>query len=168
MTFRNEARGLRFAGTDFVYLTEGAYGIIFVDRGQRRIRKVYRVRRDSDIAHCREVFTNETGAYEIASMQPELSALIPAYFGPCGVPDVVDGAGGNVSDEFHADLAFETEFVECRFVKISEAPDSESGRIRDLFGRHGIHHVIDASVCLQEGTITKMIDFATEDVVLRW
>jgi hypothetical protein len=163
MTFPNTARGLRLAGTDFVYLTEGAYGTIFADRGQRRVRKVYRTRPEVDTSHCREVFNTEIQAYEIASKHSELSALVPAYFGPCDVPDVVDGANANVSNEFHSDLAFEAEFVEC----FLQPPNTEQARIDALFGRYGIHYVTDASVCLEEDAIRKMIDFATKHVGTR-
>jgi hypothetical protein len=167
MAFANEARRLRPRGTDFVYLSEGAYSVVFVDRRGRRIRKVYRVH-DVGVAHCGEVFNAEIDAYNIASGLTELSALIPKYFGPCDVPDIVDLEDTNVSGEFHSHLAFEAEFVECKFVKIGEAPAPELVRIRDLFGRHGINHIIDASVCLDKNVIRKMIDFATEEVVPQW
>ncbi len=170
MTFASGRRGLRIAGTDFVYLNEGAYGVIFVDRERRRIRKLYRVRHDADLAHCREVFTAETGAYDVASSHPELSTLIPGYFGTCQAGVIVDRANSDVTKEFHSGLAFEAEFVECPFYKIgsSEVPPIEHQRVTALFHHCGIDHLIDASVCLRDGAIRKVIDFAMKDIPLRW
>jgi hypothetical protein len=39
--FSNDRRGLRIAGTDFLYLSEGAYGVVFVDRigGGRKLMR---------------------------------------------------------------------------------------------------------------------------------
>ena len=162
----HEERGLRISGTDFVYLGEGAYAIIFADRERGRIRKIYQAGHKLD--HCRGVFTAEIGAYEIASRIPEIQSLVPSYYGHCPGCVIIDAAGTDVTKEFYPDLAFEAELVECPFQKIGTAPSTEQAIIATLFRRHGIHHIKDASVCLWDGKITKVIDFATREVELWW
>jgi hypothetical protein len=164
--FQNATRGLRLEGTDFTYLTEGAYGIVFHDRNRGRIRKVYRTRWDADVDHCREVFEAETAAYQIASTTSELKDIVPAYFGIRAGLTVVGADGKDVTNEFYRDLAFEAEFVNCSFEKISASSPDEHRRVVALFRKHGIKHVIDASVCLEDGHISKVIDFATKEVEL--
>lgn len=64
---------------------------------------------------------------------------------------------------------FELEFVDCHFQKAAEvATLEERDRIMRLFRKHGIKHVSDISVCIQNGRISKVIDFATREVELWW
>ena len=42
--FANSTRGLRIKDSDFEYLTEGAYGVIFCDRHFSRVRKIFKRR----------------------------------------------------------------------------------------------------------------------------
>lgn len=163
--FANASRGLRINGTNFRYFTEGAYGAIFVDDKLRRIRKLYFHRGEDDIAHRRDVFAAEIGAYAVASKHPELSALTPSYFGVCGTQEIVDCANSDVTNEFCDGLAFEAEFVPCEFFKIGDAriPAAEYQRVTTLFRSFGIAHVTDMSVCLRHEKIHKVIDFATQE-----
>lgn len=166
MTFANERRGLRLSGTDFTYLSEGAYSVVFADRERRQVRKVYRVHGDAGLDHCRDVFAAEIDAYQIASNNAELRGLVPRYFGPCPNQVIVDGTPSEVTKEFHPDLAFEAEFVECQFHKLGVVPPPDWARIVVLFRRNGIHHVNGASFCLWDGRVTKVIDFTTKEVEL--
>jgi hypothetical protein len=163
MAFHNASRGLRIDGSNFIYLTEGAYGIIFVDRDQKRIRKVARRQDGRAEAHTKEVFGAETEAYKIASCCEELTALVPAYFGSIQGLKIVDGEGKDVSSEFYPDIAFEAEFVDGFFQKIATVPASESRRICDFFRKRGIFHMSDSCVCLKDAKIMKVIDFATKE-----
>src|SRR5271157_5431686 len=111
----NEKRGLRIRGTSFGYLTEGAYGVIFLDRDRGRIRKVYRARSDASVDHCRQVFEAETQAYERAANAPDLCELVPGGFHLCPAQTVIDLDGNVLTGEFHEDLAFEVDFLDCKF-----------------------------------------------------
>lgn len=162
MGFANAARGLTLAGTDFLYLDEGAYGVIFVSRDAGRIRKVYRRKHDED--HARAVFKAEADAYIRAESSPDLVSLVPAHFQICTRQQVIDRDGNDVSAEFFPDLAFEAEFVSALFHKIGDIGGDEARRIRALFHAAGINHTTDMSVSLTEdGRISKVIDFAVEE-----
>lgn len=168
MGFPNAERGLKIKGTNFAYLSEGAYAVVFVDREQGRIRKVYRNRPDAEHDHSREVFAAETEAYAIAASNAELKQLTPAYFGPVSDQVVVDALDNDVTREFHPELAFEAEFLECQFEKAICAPENERERVFKLFRDHGIAHMSDVSVCLQNAQITKVVDFAIKEIELWW
>jgi hypothetical protein len=165
--FWNATRGLKIRDSEFAYLTEGAYGIVFADKKRGRIRKVYRHQDDVDFQHCQKVFRAETQAYAIATNAPALTELVPRYYGLVTDLTVVDGAGKDVTNEFHADLAFEAEFVDCNFQKSRVAPDEERRRIMALFRKHGIKHTFDISVCMQNNRIRKVVDFAMKKVESR-
>lgn len=161
MSFANEARGLRIAGTGFGYLSEGAYGIIFAD-WPGRITKVYKWRAEED--HVRAVFKAEADAYGLAVSSPAVTALVPGNFRLCRVQQIIDKDGKDVTGEFFPDLAFETDFVEGYFQKIGAINSTEALRVRRLFDGAGIHHTIDMSVTLgPDGNVLKAIDFATEE-----
>lgn len=163
MGFANEARGLRIPGTGFSYLSEGAYGIIFVDRATGRITKIYRRRPEED--HARAVFKAEADAYGLAALSPAVAALVPGNFRPCRVQQIIDKEGKDVTGEFFPDLAFETDFVEGYFHKIGAINNrDEAQRVCRLFHGAGIHYTIDISVTLDpDGNALKAIDFATEE-----
>jgi hypothetical protein len=128
--FANERRGLRILGTNFVYLTEGFYAVIFVDRKQGRVRKVYRASKKLD--HWREVFESEIDAYQKASKANDLKDLVSAFFGMVCCQNIVDSGGNDVSAEFYPELSFETEYVPHRFDKIAAAPVAERSRVTSL------------------------------------
>jgi hypothetical protein len=159
-------RGLKLKGTNFEYLNFGAYAVIFVDRKLGRVRKVYAKQHGYD--HELEVFNCEVAAYEIASQSAELNDLIPAFYGHVRDIEIVDRAGKNVSDEFYTNLAFEAEFADYPFSKIGNcgATQAERDRVCDLFRDHGILHMSDVSVCVEDGKIEKVIDFATREIEL--
>lgn len=136
MGFANAARGLRLAGTDFVYFSEGAYGVIFADRGAGRIRKIYRRRPEE--AHAHAVFEAEAVAYERASAIPALSLLVPGGFQRCPPQSVIDGAGSDVSQEFFSDLAFETDFIDAPFMKAGSVASNDLQGVHELFRAAGI------------------------------
>ena len=165
MTFANAYRGLQIAGTEFVYLSEGAYAAVFVDRAQERIRKVFRRRADLTEDHCRRVFQSEVGAYEIASKDRDLASLIPTYYGLVTKQIVVDRNGNELTSDFNKDMAFEAAFVEGEFQKISGASSDEWTRVADLFFKRRIFHLTDASISIQDGKIMKVIDFAVHEIV---
>jgi hypothetical protein len=167
--FANDGLGLHILETNFVYLDEGAFGVVFVDRHQKRIRKVYRVHPYASPAHCKRVFEAETCAYDVATRTPALQELVPKFFGIRSGQAIVDKQGEDVSAKFLGDLAFEAEFIAYEFLKISSVPEAERERVTNLFHQHGIRGVVDASVCLSEdGKVTKVIDFAMNDIELFW
>jgi len=162
MGFPNANRGLRLADTDFVYLTEGAYGLIFVSQATGRIRKLYR--HNADENHVRAVFKAETDAYALVMKTDELATLVPGNFRLCPRQRVFDGAANEVSGEVFPDMAFETDFVVGQFLKIGFVYSPEAQRVRERFHALGINHTTDMSVCLTpEGRVAKVIDFAIEE-----
>jgi hypothetical protein len=161
--YANARRGLKIPGTAFEYLTEGAYGLVFVDRSARRIRKVYRTRELKDPQHLTNVFNSEVMAFKIAMKCSELTELVPEFYGICPTKDVQDHSGNSIASELRGDLSFEMEFLPGSFVKIGTIPTSESDRIQTLFFQCGIRHMSDASVLLDEERITKVIDFAVQE-----
>ncbi|MDF0515753.1 hypothetical protein P0R31_00665 [Bradyrhizobium yuanmingense] len=166
MTFANAARKLRIKGTEFIWFDEGAYGVVFVDKARKRVRKIYKAIDGKPLAHCLEVFEAETQAYDIASRSDDLKAIVPVYYGKCEELVIMDGTGNDVTGELHPHLAFESEFIEGRFVKSSFASEAERDRINELFWKSKILHTIDTSVCLTDGKITKVIDFAMKEIEL--
>jgi len=163
----NRERGLTIANTNFKFLDEGAYGIVFVDRDDCRIIKVL-ARKAGPEAHCAAVYESEAIAYSIAMKSDELRSLIPEYFGARKGLKIEDATGNDVTSEFYSEFNFELEFVLGTFVKMGQI----SGAVRDpvvlAFQREGIAHMIDASASLEGGRITKVIDFGMQDLEQEW
>lgn len=163
LTFQN--RGLTIAGTDYSYLDEGAYGVIFADKVVGRIIKIFKRRLNE--AHVRSVFRAEIDAYDLAASSTEVSSLIPSNFQIVIPRSIVDIHGGNVTDKFFPDLAFQTDLVDGYFHKIGAIDSAEASRVRQLFRKAGIYHTSDMSVTVgTEGRIQKAIDFATVEYEL--
>jgi hypothetical protein len=161
--FANERRGLRIVGSNFEYLTEGAYSIVFVNRSKGRVLKVFRATHRRD--HSADVFNAEVEAYKVAMKSNDLKALVPNFFGTQTGLKVMDKNCTDVTDEFYPNLAFEAEFIPQRFDKIAGAPLSEQERITKLFRDRGICHMSDVSVVINDGRIQKVIDFAIQEIV---
>lgn len=164
MTFANSSRRLRVSGTNFEYLSEGALNLIFVDRMQKKVWKVARADRDIPRSHLEKVFQSEVKAYELATNSAELREVVPRFFGVERVPGIVDGSGRDVSIEVHADLAFQIEYIDGEFQKISMHRDYI--KLAEAFRSVGIHYTIDASACFSGDRVSKVIDFATEEFEL--
>ena len=160
--FRNALRGLKIADTDFWYLSEGAYSLVFADRVRGRVLKVFRT--EQDPKHAKKVYLAELAALETASSSNDLKGLVPTYFGTRQGIKMVDRGGNDVSNEIYGDLAFEMEFINGRFEKSSFATTAERQRVHGLLIKNGIKHVEDTSVRLEEGKITKVIDFHIEHI----
>lgn len=162
MMYASKKRGLKLVEQEFVYLDEGAYGSIFVDRGRGRIRKIYR--RQPDEQHVRDVFKAETEAYQLAMVAEGIGCLVPGYFEVCPPRTIFDRDGVDVTQEFYSSLAFEAEFIERSFQKIGSIRSEEALRIQALFHSAGITHTTDMSVCLDDqGKVVKAIDFAVRE-----
>jgi hypothetical protein len=168
MSFPNARRGLWIKDTNFEYLTEGAYGIVFVDRTAGRIRKIYRSKHGAPASHCVETYKSEAQAFEIASADEHLRDLVPEWYGRLSAQVVVDRNGADVSREFYCDLAFEAEFIPGRFCKFGVISLEERERVGTLFIERGITYIIDTSVILEDGRVHKAIDFATKEIELSW
>lgn len=168
MAFQNTERGLRIKGTNFVYHSEGAYGLIFLDKSEIRIRKIYKSTQPLD--HRRKVFEAEIKAYEIASKTPELNDFVPQYFGRCTDIILIDKCGKDVTSEIDVTLAFEAEFIEGYFQKCSSFGVNEEkwNKIEEIFFNHGIYHMKDASVTLEADGIKKVIDFSVKEIEPCW
>lgn len=162
MGFASELRGLKIMDTNFVYMTEGAYGAIFVDRADGKVRKVFL--RKPDENHTRKVFYSEVAAYELASKVPNLGKMIPSGFKHCQCQLIIDKAGKDASNEFFGDMVFETNFIAGNFQKIGTLPSDQASPLRKAFHDAGIEHTVDMSVTLyDDGRIKAAIDFATEE-----
>lgn len=166
MCFANASRGLQIKGTNFEYLSEGAYAAVFVDRMNNRVRKVF-FRKDSAMGKASlESFLSETEAYQIASASDELRIYIPEYYGEVMRVVIVDKQGLDVSNEFCTDLVIELEFIPGVFQKISQAPDGEE--VIALFRAHGIVGISDASVTSANGQVEKIIDIGVREIEPEW
>jgi hypothetical protein len=161
--FPNARRGLRILNTEYIYLTEGAYSVVFVDHNAQKIRKLFRSR--EKLEHCQEVFKSEMRAYEIALKADDLKVLVPSFFGQSPGSAVVDKDGNDATSEFYPDLAYELEYIPQQFEKIGVIPQPEMERIQKMFRDRGINHVIDMSVQVESGRVLKAIDFAIEEIV---
>ena len=168
MGFPNAYRGLRIKGTDFIYHSEGAYGLVFVDKAEGRIRKLYKSTQRQN--HRKKVFENEVKAYEIASNVSELKDLIPKYYGTRAGMVLIDKNDEDVTNEIDVDLAFEAEFIDGCFQKRNSPGVDQAAwdDIKEKFRKHGIRHVKDASVTLKNNSIEKVIDFSFMEIEPSW
>ena len=121
--FANQMRGLRVVGTKFEYLSEGAYSVVFIDRQQGRIIKVFKAIHELD--HCKKVFDAEVEAYGIAMRTAELKERVPQFHGVRQDLRIEDRSGKDVTAEFYPDLAYEAEFIADEFDKIATSPEAE-------------------------------------------
>ena len=159
--------GSRLEDPSYTYLSEGAYGVVFVNKTAGRIRKVAYRKQGADDAHCREVFDAEIKALKTAENSEILRTFVAAPIHAISGVSVVDRTGRNISDQFYEDLAFEAAFIPGQFVKIGTIGEPERSRVINLFNSAGIAHVCDASVIF-EGQIKKVIDFALKEIELFW
>jgi hypothetical protein len=137
-----------------------------LDPKQKRIRKVYR--RAHKPEHARSVFNAEVDALRKAGQADELRKLVPGFFGLCPEMKIIDRDGNDVTGEVYPDLAFEAEFLDGNFQKNIIAEEGERERVFALFQKHGINHVIDTNVTVQGDKISKVIDFAVQEIVPQW
>jgi len=63
-------------------------------------------------------------------------------------------------------LSFGMEFIEGHFQKLGAISGSEFDRIADLFAKEKINYVKDACAILEDGKVTKIIDFGMEEIEL--
>jgi hypothetical protein len=162
-----EKLGLRVATTDYEYLDEGAYSVVFVDRAQGKVCKVYLATQPID--HSRKVFAEEIEAYKKANAQKDLKSLVPAFYATTSIQQIIDKDGNDVTSKFYPALAFESEHIPQRFKKANmAAPEKELARVKDLFRKHGINHLSDISAWVEEGKIRKVLDFAVNEIVPSW
>ena len=171
MVFQRPANlfGMRFErqrpiipGTKFVYLAEGAHGVILADTSKGRVRKIFFSQPSESGRPSARMFCSEVRAYEIAMMRPRLQGLVPKFFGRCPTGTILDEHGINISDEFVPGLAFEAEMINLAFVKIGTIDANERKRVVDLFAGEGISYLEDASVAMDGNLVVKVIDFAIE------
>lgn len=149
-------------GTNFVYLTAGAYADIFVDRDAKRARKVFRLRRKRDAAD--DSFKTEIAAYVAAIGHDEVRELVPAFWGAIASPPILDDQGVDRSDHFYLDLCYELDLVEGHFQKFGVLPTSTQEELRRKFQGAGIHAIVDASVATVPDGSMKVIDFGIAGV----
>ncbi|QPC45048.1 hypothetical protein HW532_21525 [Kaustia mangrovi] len=163
MKSENQECGLKLRGTDFVYFDEGAYGLIFLDRIARRVRKVFRAQDDKE--HVCKVFVSETKAYERALACSSLRQFVPGNFRICEPRAVVTKYGAEVSDKVFQELVFEIDFIDGYFVKIGSICKEKATKLHELFHAEGIKYTIDMSVTLADGgRAEKVIDFGIEEI----
>lgn len=165
MQTTNRELGIRIENTDFRYLTEGAYGLIFVDDRSRLVRKIYRNRNDANYDHCAAVFNSEILAYEIACRDENIQFLVPGHYRRLDTQAVIDKYK-TTTNLVHPDLGFEMEYIEGNFCKIAMAPEPEGASVKSLFYKAGIRHLSDMSFIMRGCKIDKVIAFAVEEIEL--
>ena len=164
----NDTRRLTLTGTNYVFLNEGAYGSVFVDRDAGRIRKILR-RTTSPEAHCRAVLQAEKDALKMAQGHDTLVRYVAAPILELPLAGVMDRDGRDVTAEFYEDAGFEAAYVEGTFYKIGDVAASNWHQLSHAFRAAGIRHLLDSSVTLDsDGNVTKVIDFATHQMELEW
>lgn len=142
---------------------EGYYGCVFY-YPNKRATKVFK-RRDNDEQHVKAVFESEVEAYKLASLNPDLSRLIPEFFGKVCVEKIIDAAGCDISHEFYLNYAYQMERIEGKFVKLSGLDKFIWSPVTSMFQSSRIFHTSDASVVVEKGSITSVIDFATREFI---
>lgn len=159
MPFYDQKRGLIIRGTNFKYLTEGAYAAVFSDG--THVIKIFKSNKEKN--HCTAVFCLEVTAYAIAMGEPELRSLVPGFRTDLTIED---SQKADVTAKFYSDLAYELDFIDGEFSKITAATQIERDRVTTLFRQHKISHMTDPSVLLSNGRIVKIIDFSVEEIEL--
>ena len=145
---------------------EGVYGTVFLFPDRRRAIKVYKQLTSVDAAHSHETFASETEALQIANASKNLEELVPEYFGLVDVEAVLDERGSDITNRYLTELSFEMEFIEGRFQKLGAIGGSEYNRIVELFAKEKIFYVKDAGAILENGSVTKIIDFGMKEIEL--
>ncbi len=164
----NSSRGLKLAGSEYVFLDEGAFGTVFVDRLAGRVRKILR-RTERAEEHCRLVMQTELCALIIAEQNAELTAYTAAPFSKPLPINVIDGHGVDVTAEFYADAGFESAYIYGTFHKINTVSPLNWPIVANHFRSTGIMHLEDVSVTLNNrNEVEKVIDFATRYIEPFW
>lgn len=161
-------KGSRIAGTNYLFLDEGAYGTIFADKTMGRIRKLYRLE-SRPVEHCLKVFEAEVEALKIAS---DVSFLRPHIIAPivriCDY-QVLDANEHCITEQFIENAGFEGALVDGYFHKLGALNTRNKERLKQQFRDVGIKHLSDASVTLDaNGDIAKIIDFSVCEHELYW
>lgn len=165
--FANEVRGLYIPGSDFTYHCEGAYSVVFVSRsGRPTARKIFRRAAPGGREHSQLTFAAEVAAYELAMGSPDARLIVPQLFGQQHVLGVRDRDQTDVSQEFYLDLAFDMEFIDMRFEKLSQFGERERFRVSSILAQVGIMYAADASASGTTDCISKVIDFSTHEIEL--
>ena len=139
----------------------GAYAVVFF-QPQGRATKVFKRRFDCKETHVRNVFQSEVHAYELACKVPELSSIIPEYFRIVNLAYILDPQGRSIIGEFLPDCAYQMSFAQGTFIKSGMLSSYQN--LSNLFRRHGINHLIDASVVLDDcGKVRSVIGFAVKE-----
>jgi hypothetical protein len=162
-------KGSKLAGGNFRCLTQGAYGVIFIDDNAqpKRIRKVAYRSPDKNDEHCRKVFQAEFKAIKKAEASQCLRKLVATPFSRIDKVTVLGNQCQDISEKFFTDMVFEADYIPGLPLKIGKACPKERSRIQNLFRKEGICHTNDACVFLNEqNQIIKVIDFATHEVEL--
>jgi hypothetical protein len=144
----------------------GAYGLVcFSPDG--KATKIFYKRTEACEQHVKDVFKSEVCAYTKISKIEDLKNLVPYFYGPVIVDEIVDTLGVDISHQFHLDYAYQMNQIPGQFVKIGTLTDSTIRQnIIDRFKSFGINHVCDASVIVTNGMVTCVIDFALKEFVL--
>lgn len=147
-------------GTGFCFHACGAYGAIFVDRENRRVRKVLFRKSQTSLEIVEDVFNDEVRAYEIAQRDPTTAMHIPKFYGRTNSGDICDAAGQPLDDHFCPHFAYEMDFIEGQDIKLNDSRYKND--FEKMFGKAGVNFLTDASIF--EGVNPPMIiDFGMVD-----
>lgn len=128
-----------------------------------RATKVFKRRPNIPDEHTQAVYSSEIEAYKIASENASLQSLIPRFFGPISISQIVDSFGADITGQFFVDLAYQMSRVNGIFVKLATLPSEQRRAIDQLFNSFGILYTSDASVIVESSQVVCVIDFAVNE-----
>jgi hypothetical protein len=149
------------AGFKYEHIGEGSFGAIFKNPEKGTVIKLFQAMTERHDAEM--TFQAEVEAYTLLS-KSNLSHLAPRFFGTIVSPVTVQDLRPN-HQGFYGDLGYEMEYLSGTFVKADMTNRFNNlEEIRSKLAQIGINHTRDISVLETDGTITKVVDFATHEI----
>lgn len=148
---------------------QGAFGRIFINEKRSFAIKVFKVNHEDNTekrkTYIHEIFNNECEAYELASNCSDSKDYIPCFYGKSPINgDIKDQDGNIVNNEYYIEYAYCMEFIDGNFIKLADGNYANKDEICGIFSNLGIKNIIDSSVVITDGRISKLVDFSMQDI----
>ncbi|MDH2394923.1 hypothetical protein QDQ39_03805 [Providencia rettgeri] len=146
----------------------GAYGFVAFVENKTKAVKIFKKNHTREQA--KKVFESEVQAYELIQENEKLRSITPTFFGKVTI-DKEESEEDDLSLDLSLNLYFEFAYLmSCEvgtFIKLENIDDrDEYEKIITLFNEHGIKHVKDSSVILNDDKVKMVIDFAMKEFPL--
>jgi len=148
----------------------GAFAHVFLIRDSGHALKVFitsPASSDMSDGKRRRVFESEIEAYKLAQADPELSKMIPHFYGRRVVESVIETpAERDISANYLQDCCYEMDDAGRGWTKANTAGQywSRVEECRSIFRSRGIMHLNDCSFRIREDGSIVFIDFGIADV----